>query len=201
MLKNFVVIQNIITFTSEMKKLPNSPNLRSVFTNIAEARMRRAYYDVFLNDSMMIIEDVKSSKDESWIDRLQLLGNYEEWLKEYKSMVHDPKFEIYLQRLRNLEIAILMYRSLAFPVMSIGEMKMNRGNSDKSYAFVRAPFYSPDNLRNEIRVYMGSMDEFSKTIEELKHDAEFLDRCEVELKKAMQKKLDEQIQILSSTRL
>ena len=182
-----------------MRKLPNSPNLRSVFTNIAEARERRAYYDVFLNDSIKIIEDVKSSKDKSLIDRGQLLGNYEEWLKEYESMVHDAKFEIYLQRLRNLEIAILMYRSLAFPTISIGEMKRNRGNSEKSYAFVRAPFYAPDNIKNEIRVYMGSLDDYKKTIDELKFDTKFLDKCEIELKKAMEQKLEEQIQILKNT--
>lgn len=201
MLKNFADIQNIINFTSEMRKLPNSPNLRSVFTNIAEARERRAYYDVFLKDSLKIVEEVKSSKDKLWIEREPLLEGYEEWLKEYDSMVHDSKFEIYLQRLRNLEIAILMYRSLAFPTISIGEMKMNRGNSEKSYAFARAPFYAPDNIKNEIRVYMGSMDDYKKTIDELKFDTKFLDRCEIELKKAMEQKLDEQIQILKNTTL
>lgn len=199
MLKNIADIQNIINFALEMRKLPNSPNLRSVFTNIAEARQRRAYYDVFLKDSIKIIEDVKSSKDESWIDREQLLGIYEEWLREYESIVHDSKFESILQRLRNLEIAILMYRSLAFPTISVGEMKMNRGNSEKSYAFARAPFYAPDNIKNEIRVYLGSMDDYKKTIDELKSDSKFLDKCEIELKRAMEQKLDEQIQILKNT--
>jgi hypothetical protein len=183
-----------------MKKLPNSPNLRSVFTNIAEARERLAYYDVFLKDSIKVVEEVKYSKDKSWIDREKLLEGYEEWLKEYDSMVHDPNFETYLQRLRNLEIAILMYRSLAFPTISIGEMKLNRGNSEKSYAYVRAPFYSPDNIKNEIRVYMGSMDDYKKTVEQLRLDTEFLEKCEVELKTVMTQKLEEQIQILKNTK-
>ena len=184
-----------------MKKLPNSQNLRGVFTNIAEARERRAYYDVFLKDSIKVIEDIKSSKDKLWVDQDQLLGGYEEWLNEYEKMVHDVKFELHLKKLRNLEIAILMYRSLAFPTISIGEMKMNRGNSEKSYAFVRAPFYAPDNIKNEIRVYMGSLDDYKKTIDELKFDTKFLDKCEIELKKAMEQKLEEQIQILKSTQL
>jgi hypothetical protein len=183
-----------------MRKLPNSPNLRSVFTNIAETRERLAYYDVFLKDSIKVIDEVKISNDKSWIDGEQLLEGYEEWLKEYDSMVHDPKFEIYLQRLRNLEIAILMYRSLAFPTISIGEMKMNRGNSEKSYAYARAPFYAPDNIKNEIRVYMGSMDEYSKTIDQLRFDTNFLNKCDIELKKVMQQKLEEQIQMLENTK-
>lgn len=182
-----------------MKKLPNSQNLRGVFANIAEARERRAYYDVFLKDSIKVIEDIKSSKDNLWIDREQLLVGYEEWLKEYESKVHDSKFELYLQRLRNLEIAILMYRSLAFPTISIGEMKMNRGNSEKSYAYARVSFYAPDNIKNEIRVYMGSMDDYKKTIDQLKLDTEFLDKCEIELKKVMEQKLKEQIQILKNS--
>lgn len=192
--------QNLRIFAKEMKKLLTSQNLRGVFTNIAEARERLAYYDVFLKDSLKVIDEVKISKDKSWIDRDQLLKGYKEWLYEYDSMVHDPKFEVYLQRLRNLEIAILMYRSLASPTISIGEMKMNRGNSEKSYAYARAPFYAPDNIKNEIRVYMGSMDEYSRTIDQLRFDTNFLKKCEVELKKVMAQKLEEQIQILKNTK-
>jgi len=193
-------IQNLRIFVKAMKKLPTSQNLRGVFTNIAEARERLAYYDVFLKDSIKVIDEVKISKEKSWIDRDQLLMGYNEWLYEYDSMVHDAKFEIYLQRLRNLEIAILMYRSLAFPTISIGEMKMNRGNSEKSYAYARAPFYAPDNIKNEIRVYMGSMDEYSRTIDQLRFDTNFLNKCEIELKKVMEQKLEEQIQILKNTK-
>ena len=43
---------------------------------------------------------------------------------------------------------------------------------------------------------MGSMAEYTKTIDQLKMDSEFLKRCEIELKKAMMQKLEEQIQIL-----
>ncbi len=193
-------IQNLRIFVKAMKKLPTSQNLRGVFTNIAEARERLAYYDVFLKDSIKVIDEVEISKDKSWIDRDQLLKGYNEWLYEYDSMVHDPKFEVYLQRLRNLEIAILMYRSLASPIISIGEMKMNRGNSEKSYAYARAPFYAPDNIKNEIRVYMGSMDEYSRTIDQLRFDTNFLKKCEIELKKVMEQKLEEQIQILKNTK-
>jgi hypothetical protein len=45
------------------------------------------------------------------------------------------------------------------------------------------------------------MDDYKKTIEELKFDTKFLDRCEIELKNAMEQKLDEQIQILKNTPL
>jgi hypothetical protein len=152
-----------------MKKLSNSQNLRGVFTNIAEARERRAYYDVFLKDSIKVIEDIKSSKDKLWVDQDQLLGGYEEWLYEYEKMVHDAKFEL------------------------------NRGNSEKSYVYARASFYAPDNIKNEIRVYMGSMDDYKQTIDQLKLDNQFLDKCEIELKKVMEQKLVEQIQILKNS--
>jgi hypothetical protein len=41
------------------------------------------------------------------------------------------------------------------------------------------------------------MEDYSKTIDELKLDKEFMERCKVELKKAMQHKIEEQIQILN----
>jgi hypothetical protein len=108
--------------------------------------------------------------------------------------VHAPDFDSTLKRLRNLEVAILMYRSIASTTISVGEMKLNRSGSEKSYAFVRAPFFAPDNVKNEIRVYMGTLEDLDKTIEELKKDTKFLDLCEQEVVKAMKIKLNEHIQ-------
>jgi hypothetical protein len=108
--------------------------------------------------------------------------------------VNAPDFDSTLKRLRNLEVAILMYRSIVSTTISIGEMKLNRSGSEKSYAFVRAPFFAPDNVKNEIRVYMGTIEELNKSIDELKKDTIFLDRCEQEVVEAMTIKLNEHIQ-------
>jgi len=172
-----------------MKKLSNSPNLKSVFASIVETRERKALYDIFIADGIATTVDAERNKLTH-----DLRNNFNEWMSEFDNIVHDRVFDSTLNRLRNLEIAILMYRSIASPTISIGEMKLNRSGSEKSYAFVRAPFFAPDNVKNEIRVYMGTIDELNKSIDELKKDPIFLDRCEQEVGKAMAIKLNEHIQ-------
>jgi hypothetical protein len=175
-----------------MKKSPNSPNLKSVFSNIVETRERKALYDIFISDGIATTIDAEKNKIP-----LDLKNNFKDWMDEFDSIVHDRDFNSTLQRLRNLEVAILMYRSLVSPSISIGEMKLNRGGSEKSYAFVRAPFFAPDNVKNEIRVYMGTMEELGKKIEDLRRDPRFLDKCEQEVVDAMKMRLDEHIQKLN----
>ena len=172
-----------------MKKLSNSPNLKSVFANIVETRERKALYDIFISDGIATTVDAEMNKLPH-----DLTNNFNEWMSEFDNIVHDRVFDSTLKRLRNLEVAILMYRSIASPTISIGEMKLNRSGSEKSYAFVRAPFFAPDNVKNEIRVYMGTLDELNKSIDELKKDPTFLDRCEQEVVEAMAIKLNEHIQ-------
>jgi len=172
-----------------MKKLSNSPNLKSVFANIVETRERKALYDIFIADGIASAVDAERNKLPH-----DLRDKFNAWMEEFDTIVHERGFDSTLKRLRNLEVAILMYRSIASPTISIGEMKLNRSGSEKSYAFVRAPFFAPDNVKNEIRVYMGTLDELNKSIDELKKDTTFLDRCEQEVVKAMAIKLNEHIQ-------
>ncbi len=182
-------IQAIRYLCTEMKKSSNSPNLKSVFANIVETRERKALYDIFISDGIASTVDTERNKLPH-----DLRDNFNAWMEEFDTIVHERGFDSTLKRLRNLEVAILMYRSIASPTISIGEMKLNRSGSEKSYAFVRAPFFAPDNVKNEIRVYMGTLDELSKSIDELKKDTTFLDRCEQEVVKAMAIKLNEHIQ-------
>ena len=172
-----------------MKKLSNSPNLKSVFANIVETRERKALFDIFISDGIATTVDAERNKFPH-----DLKNKFNEWMSEFDNIVHDRVFDSTLKRLRNLEVAILMYRSIVSPTISIGEMKLNRNGSEKSYAFVRAPFFAPDNVKNEIRVYMGTLDELNKSIDELKKDTTFLERCEQEVVKAMAIKLNEHIQ-------
>ena len=177
-----------------MPKSVNSPNLKSVFATIAETRERKALYDVFLSDSIQAINDGKSLFVSSEIQK-----ECDNWLGEYDNIVHGNDFRNTLNRLKNLETAILMCRSLLNPRLTIGEMKLIRNGNEKSYAFVRAPFFAPENIKNEIRVYMGAMDELGHTLEELKTDSKFLDRCMQEVTNVMRTKLQRHFNNMSKT--
>lgn len=183
--------EEIITFVLEMKKSANSPNLKSVFANVVATRERKALFDMFINDSITCAAE--SDTD----DTKEFRGSFNKWIGEYDQIAHQFGFIETLQRLRNLEIAILMYRSMVSPSITLGEMKLNRHGSEKSYAFVRAPFFAPDNVKNEIRVYMGTIDDLKKPIEELRGDVKFLDECEERVIKAMKEKLTEHLKTIS----
>jgi hypothetical protein len=170
-----------------MKKSANSPNLKSVFANVVETRERKALYDTFIIDSVTFTSEVDTDVTK------EFRGSFNKWIGEYDQIAHQFGFIETLQRLRNLEIAILMYRSMVSPTITIGEMKLNRHGSEKSYAFVRAPFFAPDNVKNEIRVYMGTIEELKKPIEELRRDSKFLDECEQLVIKAMKERLTEHL--------
>jgi hypothetical protein len=142
-------------------------------------------FDVFITDS------VTSAAEGDTPIAAEYRGAFEKWVGEYDQIVHQFGFLETLQRLRNLEVAILMYRSMVSPAISVGEMKLNRHGSEKSYAFVRAPFFAPDNVKNEIRVYMGTIEELGKSVEELRKDPEFLDSCEKAVLHAMRERLSE----------
>ncbi|NBQ47381.1 MAG: hypothetical protein EBU33_02860, partial [Sphingobacteriia bacterium] len=53
------------------------------------------------------------------------------------------------------------------------------------------PFFAPDNVKNEIRVYMGTIEELGKSVEELRKDSKFLDSCEKAVIHAMRERLSE----------
>jgi hypothetical protein len=183
--KNLEYTEYCCTFVSEMKKSANSPNLKSVFANVTETRERKALFDVFITDS------VTSAAEGDTPIASEYRGAFEKWIGEYDQIVHQFGFLETLQRLRNLEVAILMYRSMVSPAISVGEMKLNRHGSEKSYAFVRSPFFAPDNVKNEIRVYMGTIEELGKSVEELRKDSKFLDSCEKAVIHAMRERLSE----------
>jgi hypothetical protein len=158
-----------------------------VFANVVETRERKALYDTFIIDSVTSTSEVDTDVTK------EFRGSFNKWIGEYDQIAHQFGFIETLQRLRNLEIAILMYRSMVSPTITIGEMKLNRHGSEKSYAFVRAPFFAPDNVKNEIRVYMGTIEELKKPIEELRRDSKFLDECEQLVIKAMKERLTEHL--------
>lgn len=187
-------IQAIQYLCVEMKKSSNSPNLKSVFANIVETRERKALYDIFISDGIASTVDAERNNLPH-----DLRDHFNAWMEEFDTVVHERGFDSTLKRLRNLEVAILMYRSIASPTISIGEMKLHRNGSEKSYAFVRAPFFAPDNVKNEIRVYMGTIEELGKSMEELKKDTKFLDRCEQAVIEAMTEKLKEHIKKMNNS--
>jgi hypothetical protein len=171
---------------TEMKKSTNSPNLKSVFANIVETRERKALYDVFIADSKTIGDGQNVPTG-----AIQFRSSFERWIDIYDQILNQSDFLMSLEKLKNLEISILMYRAMISPSITIGEMKLNRHGSEKSYAFVRAPFFAPDSVKNEIRVYLGTVEELGKSVEVLRMDSAFLDYCEEKVIDAMKQKLIE----------
>ena len=87
--------------------------------------------------------------------------------------------------MRLLEILILQSRSILNTSVKLGLINQKRGGSETSYVIARSPFYNPDNVKAEIRVYLGKTSEINRPIEELSRDLLFMEEAERQIVKAM----------------
>ena len=87
--------------------------------------------------------------------------------------------------MKELETLIVQSRSIIGTVTKLSMINQNRGGSETSYIIARAPFFNPDNVKAEIRVYLGKTEEIGRTIEDLSKDTKFMDEAERQIVNAM----------------
>lgn len=173
-----------------MRKTKVSPNLRAVFAEVLGNIERKSQFDVFVSEWEEVESQGIHPMDDLKFIREGVLNEASHLMEEYKELINDKHFIETLAKCAKIETQVLQARAILTSVISIGEMKLKRGNSDRSYAFARAAFFMPDNIKNEIRVYMGSVDELGKSLNELRRDPKFLDRCEEAIVKEMHNHLE-----------
>ena len=94
----------------------------------------------------------------------------------YKELYSNEDFVDFLDDLAAVETLILQYRSL-YGIKSnlkLGTLKRTKGGVEKSYIVARCPFYNPNTVKTEIKVYLGTTDKESRSIEELSKDSKFM---------------------------
>jgi hypothetical protein len=119
------------------------------------------------------------------INRNKIFNDYTGYKDEYNQIFNDKANLEVFHKMRLLEILILQSRSILNTSVKLGLINQKRGGSETSYVIARSPFYNPDNVKAEIRVYLGKTSEINRPIEELSRDLLFMEEAERQIVKAM----------------
>ena len=153
-------------------------------TDILETKGKKSAFEVFLEGENINLKLLSGSGEVEQI-RNQAFNKYLNAKNEYQSII-DNKDNINLfNRMKELETLIVQSRSIIGTVTKLSMINQNRGGSETSYIIARAPFFNPDNVKAEIRVYLGKTEEIGRTIEDLSKDTKFMDEAERQIVNAM----------------
>lgn len=123
---------------------------------------------------------------------------YSKRLKEaklfYKELYSNEEFVNFLDDLAAVETLMLQYRSL-YGIkgnLKLGTLKRTKDGVEKNYIVARCPFYNPNTIKTEIKVYLGTTDKESRSIEELIKDPKYILKACDEVFKGMKAIIENQ---------
>lgn len=164
-------------------------------TDILETKDRKSAFDVFLEGENINLKLLSGGGEVEQI-RNQAFTNYLAAKTEYKNIVNNPDNNKLFNRMKELETLIVQSRSIISSPTKLSMINQKRGGSETSYIIARASFYNPDNVKAEIRVYLGKTEEIGRSVEELSRDTRFMDDAEKQIVKAMKEVMEKnQVQV------
>ena len=158
--------------------------LKGIFTELNETAIRKSAFNVFI-ESEDISTDVTLEKSEIGNIRKKAFDQLQDLKDEYIKIIQDAKVKELFDKLEKLETAIVQNRSLLVTDVKLTLLNQKRGGSETSYVVARAPFYNPNNIKAEIRAYLGKVEELGNDLNKLTNDKDFMKMAELELVKSM----------------
>ena len=169
--------------------------IKGIMTDILETKDRKSAFDVFLEGENINLKLLSGGGEVEQI-RNQALTNYLAAKNEYKNIINNPENNKLFSRMKELETLIVQSRSIISSPTKLSMINQKRGGSETSYIIARASFYNPDNVKAEIRVYLGKTEEIGRSVEELSRDTRFMDDAEKQIVKAMKEVMEKnQVQV------
>lgn len=169
--------------------------IKGIMTDILETKDRKSAFDVFLEGENINLKLLSSGGEVEQI-RNQAFTNYLAAKNEYKNIINNPENNKLFSRMKELETLIVQSRSIISSPTKLSMINQKRGGSETSYIIARASFYNPDNVKAEIRVYLGKTEEIGRSVEELSRDTRFMDDAEKQIVKAMKEVMEKnQVQV------
>ena len=174
---------------SQQTKKMKENIIKGIMTEILETKDRKSAFDVFLQGENIELRLLSSSGEVEQI-RNQVYTNYLSAKNEYKNLINNPENIKLFNRMKELETLIVQSRSIISSQTKLSMINQKRGGSETSYIIARASFFNPDNIKAEIRVYLGKTDEIGRSLEELSRDTKFMDDAEKQLVLAMKEVME-----------
>ena len=169
------ILKVFCIFVFEMK---NNIKLKGVLLEVVgtktEGNTGLQSFDSFLEADIDLVNKKNFGFQERGFDF------YSKKLKEaklfYKELYTNEEFVNFLDDLAAVETLMLQYRSL-YGIkgnLKLGTLKRTKDGVEKNYIVARCPFYNPNTVKTEIKVYLGTTDKESRSIEELMKDPKYM---------------------------
>lgn len=159
--------------------------LKGIFTELNETSTRKSAFTAFIETEDISI-DVTLEKSEIGLRRKQIFEELQKLKADYVKIIDDYKVKQIFARLARLETAIVQHRSMLDTEVKLTLLNQKRGRSETSYVVARAPFYNPNNVKAEIRAYIGKAEDIGIDLVKLSNDPEFMKMAELALVSAME---------------
>lgn len=159
--------------------------LKGIFTDLIETSTRKSAFTTFI-ETEDISSDVTLENSEIGHIRKRVYKELQKLKEEYIDLIKDPKVQELFARLEKLETAIVQHRSILATDVKLTLLNQKRGGSETSYVVARAPFYNPNNVKAEIRAYLGKTEDLGTDLVKLSSDPEFMKMAELELVSSME---------------
>lgn len=158
--------------------------LKGIFTELIETATRKSAFTSFI-ETEDISSDVTLEKSEIGLKRKKIFEELQKLKADYVAIIEDSKTKQIFARLARLETAIVQHRSMLDTEVKLTLLNQKRGGSETSYVVARAPFYNPNNVKAEIRAYLGKAEDLGSDLVKLANDPEFMKMAELALVKSM----------------
>lgn len=158
-------------------------------TEILETKDKKSAFEVFLEGENINLSLLAGGGKLEQI-RNEAFTKYVNAKMEYRSIVENPEHIKMFNRMKELETLIVQSRSLIGTTLKLSMINQKRGGSETSYIIARAPFFNPENVKAEIRVYLGKTEEIGRSIEELSNDSKFMEEAEIQIVNAMKEVME-----------
>lgn len=159
--------------------------LKGIFTELNETSTRKSAFTVFI-ETEDISNDVTSENSPIGHTRKKVFAELQKLKAEYVNLIEDYKVKQLFARLERLETAIVQHRSILATEVKLTLLNQKRGGSETSYVVARAPFYNPNNVKAEIRAYLGKAEDLGNDLVKLSNDPAFMKMAESEIVSSME---------------
>ncbi len=163
--------------------------IKGIMTEILETKDKKSAFEVFLEGENINLGLLAGGGKLEQI-RNEAYTKYVNAKMEYRSIVENPEHIKMFNRMKELETLIVQSRSLIGTTIKLSMINQKRGGSETSYIIARAPFFNPENVKAEIRVYLGKTEEIGRSIEELSNDSKFMEEAEIQIVNAMKEVME-----------
>ncbi len=159
--------------------------LKGIFTQLIETSTRKSAFTSFI-ETEDISSDVTLEKSEIGLKRKKIFEELQRLKADYTNIIEDYKTLQIFVRLARLETAIVQHRSMLDTEVKLTLLNQKRGGSETSYVVARASFYNPNNVKAEIRAYLGKSEDLGNDLVKLSNDPEFMKMAELALVSSME---------------